>query len=145
MMQSMFGDERLKGRNLGDLMAQWLGIVTRERMGASFAGLGLVIDDFMDLFGRDHRTLVASMTGLPSAFTPRGFSRGGPLDAGRVGRRGSRRIGGVQVKPCFEVGDTTLEGGILFDERNDQHLQFRRGGVPEQFRDRRRLAHGRGS
>jgi hypothetical protein len=125
-VQAMLGDDRVKGRDLGDLMATRLGVEAFEDAAASAAGLGEVIDDGLDLPGWDQGPLMTPVTGLAAASLARGLARRGSLDARGVGRGGPRGVGGVEIEPCFEVGNSLLERGILPDQPEDQRLEIRR-------------------
>jgi len=141
----MLGHRRSEGRDLGDLTATWVGVVAEEGLAASPAGPRQVIDDGPDLLGRHQHAAVASVSGLAAPLLAGGLPGASPLDAGRVGGRRPGRVDGVEVGPCFQVGDPPPEDVVLLDQSRDQRLKFRRRGVPEGLRDRRRPLHGRKS
>lgn len=118
-MPAVLGDDWAEGRDLGDLMATRLGIRAFEGAAALAAGLGEVIDEGLDLFGRDQGPLMTTVAGLPAAFLTRGLAGWRPLDARWVGGGRAGGVGGVEVEPRFEVGDSLLERGVLLDQPED--------------------------
>ena len=81
----MLGDDRAKGRDFGDLVAAGFGIAPLKPTAALAAGLGEVVDDGLDLLGRDQGPLMTPVAGLSAAFLARGLSRRCSLDARGIG------------------------------------------------------------
>jgi site-specific DNA recombinase len=137
-MEPILGDHRLDRRDLGDLMAQGLGILTGQAVAATSAVRGLAIEGLVDLLGGNQGAGVAVMAGLPS--TPLAGGSGGrpSLDGGGIGRRRLGGVGGVLVEPLFEVSDPLFQ---LVDDLGDHHLGVGGEGLPDVLRDRSRPSH----
>ncbi len=84
-MQAMLGDDRAEGWDLGDLMAAGFGVASTKLAAALAAGLGEVIDDGLDLLGRDQGPPMTPVARLPAALLAGGVARRGSLDARGIG------------------------------------------------------------
>jgi hypothetical protein len=133
--------------DLGDLVSQGLGIVPLERDATASALRRLDLEGLSELFGWDQRPDVAFVARLSSALAPGRRDRRSPLelDGGRIGGGGLGRVGGIEVEPRLQLGDSFLQVGDPLLQRSndglDGRLGFRRNGVPQGFRDRRVRAH----
>jgi hypothetical protein len=63
-MKLELGDEGVDGRDVDGLTAQWIGVVTRERVAAAATSSGLAGLYNSDALGRQKLALVASTTTL---------------------------------------------------------------------------------
>jgi hypothetical protein len=134
-MQAIFIDDRLDLRQIGDLMDDGYGIIAVEMVAAPTARDRLAVAGGAELLGRDQRAERLGMARLSAAVASGRRSRRLALQADRVRGRGLGRIGGVELEPSLQVGDSLLQLGDpspegLHDCQNGR-LGFRRYGVPE--------------
>ena len=85
------------------------------------------------------------MSRLPAPFLPAGRSWGLALHSDRIGGRGLRRVGGVELEPVLEIVDARFKFGkalfVELDKRKDRRLDFWRSRLPQRFWDRGRPCH----
>ena len=123
---------------LGDLMADRLGVGAPQGPTAAAARRRLAVDDRRQPLGRDQRAGVPPVPGLPAPPLPRRRPRRAALDVGRVAGRRLRGVGRVLAEPSLQRGDPPLEG---LDQREDRRLRVGRDLVPELSGDGRLGAH----
>src|SRR5271166_5648064 len=138
-------DDWLDLGQFGDLMDQGGGVIAAEFMTASAASSRLTVGRLANVLGRDQGTVSLTMSGLPTSLLSAGRSRRLALHSDRIGRRGLRRVRGVELETILEIIDTRFKlGKALFvelDERKNRRLDFWRSRVPHRFGDRGRPCH----
>jgi len=127
--------------DLGDLVADRIGIGPLKVMAAVAAGLRLAVNRPGQLLGRDQLSGVSPVAGLAAPLLAGRRPWRLRLEVGRVAGRRLGRVGGVLTEPGLQRRDPPLQG---LDEREDRRLGGGGDLVPEVPRDRRGLAHPSG-
>jgi hypothetical protein len=113
---------------LGDLVADRLGVVTVEVEPATGAAARPAVDRIGEPRGRDQLAGVALMPGRPARSPPGARPGRPPLDVQGLARRRLRRVGRVPRAARLEGGDPLLEG---LDQGQDRFPDIGGGPVPE--------------
>jgi hypothetical protein len=79
-VEAVFIDIGTDGRDLGDLMAHRIGVISLERSTTASAVRRLDLEGLSDLLGWDDRSGVASVTGLAALLPPRRREGRSPLE-----------------------------------------------------------------
>ena len=113
---------------LGDLMAEGLGILAVEGVATAGAGRGPDLDGAGQLLGGDQLTRTTLVAGLTTARLPGGGLGRLSLEMERLGGGWPGGVRGVLVQPCFEGGDPLLE---RLDRAEDRRLHVEGCPGPE--------------
>lgn len=120
--------------NLGDLMANRLGIIAIKVVAAAGADGRLALDGADQLLGRHQRPSVAFVSLLAAAFFARGDKPRAAFEMRRVSGRGFRGVRRVGVEAILQRDDLGSQGLHLKPQRLDQRPRLGWRGLPNVLR-----------
>ena len=137
-VQPMLGHPDRDRRQLGDLTARRLGRIDTIRIGELVrtrpAPLRPMLDDLVDLLGREQPPVPAFVSVLPAPLAARPLPARTRRRRRRILRRRQRRVARTPIQPTLELGHPTLQALVRLDQpliRLDQLVK------PKQQADRR--------
>jgi hypothetical protein len=137
-MQPMLRHPDRDRRQLGDLTPRRLGRLDTIRLGELVrtrpAPVGPILDDLVDLLGREQSPVPAFVSVLPTPLAARPLPARTWRRRRRILRRRQRRVARTPIQPTLELGHPSLEALVRIDQppvRLDQLIK------PKQQADRR--------